>query len=84
MRRSNILFSSLFAGLIAISTSSAMAQSCDEMIDEIDQKLESTNISEEQKRQVMDLRDQGMGENTRAGGDCTTPLSQALAVLNGQ
>jgi hypothetical protein len=64
--------------------SPAVAQDCDAMIEEIDELLRTSDLSQEQKDQVMQLRDQGEGENTRAGGDCTTPLSEALNILKGE
>ena len=77
-----------FAGAVAfatlVGTVPSMAEDCDAIIGEIDQLLESATLTPEQKDQVMQLRDQGQGENTRAGGDCTTPLSEALNILKGE
>ncbi len=73
------------AGALAMSAGPSAAQEdCDTMIGEIDQLLSTSELSQEEKDQVMQLRDQGQGENTRAGGDCTTPLSQALDMLTGE
>lgn len=73
-----------FAIGCALSAAPAYAQDCDAMLGEIEQRLESSDLSQEKKEQVMRLRDQGMAENGRAGGDCTTTLEQALAILNGE
>lgn len=62
----------------------ASAQDCDAMAGEIDQLLQTANITEEQRQQVLDLRDQAMGDQAgRAGGDCTDTLQQALDILKG-
>jgi hypothetical protein len=71
-----------FLGL-AIAAGPSRAQDCDSMVGEIDQLLRTADLTQEQKDQVMQLRDQGMDQNSRAGGDCTTPLSQALDILKG-
>jgi hypothetical protein len=62
----------------------AVAQDCDAMVEEVDQLLRTTDLPQEKKDQVMQLRDQGMDQNSRAGGDCTTALSEALAILKGE
>lgn len=72
------------AAALAVTAAPSIAQDCDAMIGEIDELLRTSDLSQEQKDQVMELRDQGQGENTRAGGDCTTPLSEALNILKGE
>ena len=67
-----------------LSPSAASAQDCDAMVSEIDELLRTANLSQEQKDQVMQLRDQGMDTNSRASTDCTTPLSEALNILKGE
>lgn len=62
----------------------SFAQDCDAMVGEIDQLLRTADLSQEQKDQVMQLRDQGMDQNSRASTDCTTPLSEALNTLKGE
>jgi Spy/CpxP family protein refolding chaperone len=61
----------------------ALAQDCDAMLGEIDQLLQTATLTDEQRQQVLDLRDEGMAETTRAGGDCTDTLQQALDILKG-
>ncbi|MEJ8572105.1 hypothetical protein [Microbaculum marinum] len=68
----------------AVSVRPAAAQSCEAMVEQIDEMLRSADLSQEEKDQVMQLRDQGMDQNSRASTDCQTPLSEALAILNGQ
>jgi len=67
----------------ALSAVPASAQDCDAMVGEIDEKLRTADLSQEKKNQVMQLRDEGMVHNSRASTDCTTPLSEALAILDG-
>jgi hypothetical protein len=62
----------------------SLAQDCDAMVGELDQLLRTANLSQEEKDQVMQLRDQGMDQNSRASTDCTTPLSEALSILKGE
>ncbi|TCT06521.1 hypothetical protein EDC22_111106 [Tepidamorphus gemmatus] len=61
----------------------ALAQDCDAMLGQIDQLLQTATLIDEQRQQVLDLRDEGMAETTRAGGDCTGALQQALDILTG-
>jgi len=72
------------AAVLAVSAAPSVAQDCDAMIGEIDEMLRTSDLNQEQKDQVMQLRDQGQAENTRAGGDCTTTLSEALNILKGE
>lgn len=76
------LAGSLCAG-VALLAGPALAQDCDAMMGEIDQLLQTATLTDEQRQQVLDLRDEGMGETTRAGGDCTDTLQQALDILKG-
>ena len=69
---------------VMLSPATGFAQDCDAMVDEIDELLKTTELSQEQKDQVMQLRDQGMDQNSRASTDCTTPLSEALNMLKGE
>jgi Spy/CpxP family protein refolding chaperone len=76
-----------FSAAVAIGLTFAapsLAQDCDAMVDEIDELLRTTDLTQEQKDQVMQLRDQGMDQNSGASTDCTTPLSEALNILKGE
>lgn len=81
--RSLFLGTAVTAG-IALAAVPSFAQDCDAMMGEIDQLLPTADLTDEQKQQVLNLRDQGMGETTRAGGDCTDTLQQALDILKGE
>ncbi len=76
--------SSFFAAALAVSAAPSAAQDCDAMIGEIDELLRTSDLSQEQMDQVMQLGDQGQGEKSRAGGDCATPHSEALDILKGE
>lgn len=69
---------------VLLSPAAVSAQDCDAMVDEIDEMLKTADLSQEQKDQVMQLRDQGMDQNSRASTDCTTPLSEAMNILKGE
>lgn len=79
------LFQYAFFALVAVglvmSAGPSQAQDCDAMVGEVDQLLQTATLTQEEKDQVMQLRDEGMDQNSRAGGDCTTALSQALDIL---
>jgi len=64
----------------------ASAADCDYMVGEINELLKTTELSQEQKDQVMQLRDQGQAEsgNGPASGDCEDTLQQALDILNAE
>jgi len=76
-----------FAAVVSMGLMSAVpahAEDCDYMIGQINEALKTTDISQEKKNEVMQLRDQGMAQAGAAGGDCTTTLEQAMAILAGE
>ena len=81
----NIRTALLVAGFIGFSITAApfaaQAQDCDAMIGEIDEQLKTADLTDEEKEKVMQIRDEGMAENTSAGGDCTSTLQEALDML---
>jgi hypothetical protein len=82
----NIRTALIAAGILGVSIAAtplvAQAQDCDAMIGEIDERLKTADLTDEEKEKVMQIRDEGQGENTRAGGDCTSTLQEALDILN--
>ncbi|MEJ8571147.1 hypothetical protein [Microbaculum marinum] len=77
------LVATAFLGLTmgAVVPASAQTEDCDTMIGQINELLKTAELTDQEKEQVYQLRDQGMAEGTRAGGDCTSPLQEALQIL---
>jgi hypothetical protein len=71
-----ILASVLFVMLIT----PARADTCLDLMFKIDKALETAQVSSEKKQQAQELRDQGEIQR-QTGGDCETPLLQALQLL---
>ena len=65
-------------------TGPALASQCPMLMQEVDAAMEMAELSEEQKAEVMELRQSG--EDAHAAGDhakSEADLNEALALLNG-
>ncbi len=67
--------------VLALPASPSSAQDCNAMVAQIDELLKTVQLTDAEKEQVYQLRDQGMDHNSRASTDCTAPLSEALQIL---
>ncbi len=71
----------LFVIATALSAGPAAAQDCDAMAAQVDELLKTVELTDAEKEQVYQLRDQGMEHNSRESTDCAEPLSEALQIL---
>ena len=60
----------------------AGAQTCEALLQQVNEALEESQAAAEQKEQAQKLRDEAETQK-KTGGDCQTPLSQALQILGG-
>ena len=70
------------AFIFAFTSFSANAETCESLLLKVNKALEESSASAEQKEKAQKLRDEGEVQK-RTGGDCQTPLAQALAMLGG-
>ncbi len=70
------------AAILALTSFSAGAETCESLLLKVDKALEESKVSAEQKDKARKIRDQGIVQKN-TGGDCQTPLAEALAMLGG-
>ena len=70
------------SAILIVSSFPASAQTCEALLQQVNKALEESRASADKKEQAQKLRDEGETQR-KTGGDCQTPLSQALQVLGG-
>ena len=74
--RTKLLAAAIFVAL----TSPASAETCEALILQVDKAIEDSQASQEKKDEAQRLRDEGETQRV-TGGQCETPLMQALQLL---
>ncbi len=74
--RTKLLAVAIFVAL----TSPASAETCEALILQVDKAIEESKAGSDVKDEAMRLRDKGE-EQRVTGGQCETPLMQALQLL---
>lgn len=75
-------FAAIFVGTIAITAGSAMASHCPTDVQAIDAALQSASVSDEQRAQIMSLRDEGASLHEAGNhSESEAKLHEAMQML---